>query len=503
MEPSDPSRDPDEFRDQIVANLIDYCDGDDLATTDFDDTAFTATFAGVEKVPYLSEVGMQVYLERDALGSISVTVRMTVEVVNMWEQSVTCDIRGRAMFSFTSTDTGNVSDNLELEIDNFSFLSTDRYPCTAVFDLTPTGSFPVPLADPVVLTNISLTNIRIALSPGVPSAPDEIWDFARLNDTLFDNLAVAAVVGESVQSERYQYASDPRANTVALDWRFSTIPPDMTDIPTLTSVNPLNIAADDDDEPSISYPWETSTAFVRNAPIRSLWELGCISRAEPWRTINLKAFGTTGEYGDGDAAILDQVKLGPFLEMRGKFNVNSPQPAAWRPVLQNVKVGSDSYEEPDTGSAVTDTGADDIVDDPDGILDENGTTNGDAFYNRGQIAQAVTLSDGTGGTQTTDREQEEIIGKIANLLTTRQNYFTIIATSQILRDTGKDLSGLSTQAGDDRIAYQLYTESNLVKFDSGADDWAEILAEQKVMAIVYRDAFRNRFRLERLELLTE
>lgn len=85
-----------------------------------------------------------------------------------------------------------------------------------------------------------------------------------------------------------------------------------------------------------------STAFIRNAPMKSLWELGAIHRAAAWQTINLKdALGADGkryglhdakfhgisdaggipyEYGDG--GILNQVKLSPKAYTSGKLNVN-------------------------------------------------------------------------------------------------------------------------------------------------------------------------------------
>ena len=84
-----------------------------------------------------------------------------------------------------------------------------------------------------------------------------------------------------------------------------------------------------------------STAFIRNAPMKSLWELGAIHRAAAWQTINLKGCSFNGNryglhnakdsavnnasgfsYEDGDAAILDQVKLTPKAYSSGKLNVN-------------------------------------------------------------------------------------------------------------------------------------------------------------------------------------
>ena len=73
-----------------------------------------------------------------------------------------------------------------------------------------------------------------------------------------------------------------------------------------------------------------STAYIRNEPMRSLWELGAIHRGYPNQTINLKQFtekadwATTNKvkYEEGDAGMLDQVKIGPLQFVEGKVNAN-------------------------------------------------------------------------------------------------------------------------------------------------------------------------------------
>ena len=86
-----------------------------------------------------------------------------------------------------------------------------------------------------------------------------------------------------------------------------------------------------------------STAYIANAPMRSLWELGAIHRGRAWQTINLKWAGGIAEnspfsyldnkryenlsdagisYKQGDAGILDQVKLTSATHSSGKVNVN-------------------------------------------------------------------------------------------------------------------------------------------------------------------------------------
>lgn len=91
-----------------------------------------------------------------------------------------------------------------------------------------------------------------------------------------------------------------------------------------------------------------STAVIRNAPMKSLWELGAIHRARPWQTLNLTgasnfvASGSAGgnitaadmvpsnfatwtqstgtDYAKGDGGILDMVKLSDACRAWGKLD---------------------------------------------------------------------------------------------------------------------------------------------------------------------------------------
>lgn len=77
-----------------------------------------------------------------------------------------------------------------------------------------------------------------------------------------------------------------------------------------------------------------STAFIRHAPMESIWELGAIHRGSQWKTLNLsvsdkdrfskardfKDFGGE-EYKYGDGPILDQVKMVNDLKVPGKINL--------------------------------------------------------------------------------------------------------------------------------------------------------------------------------------
>jgi hypothetical protein len=213
-----------------------------------------------------------------------------------------------------------------------------------------------------------------------------------------------------------------------------------------------------------------STGFIRNGPMQSLWELGAIHRGEPWRTVDLKSFSS------GDAKLLSQCKIGPWTITTGKFNANSPLPAPWQVLLSNLRddalyfnpapAGAPSYI--DAVAVVTALGL---------------PAGSGRFVERGQVADFAPLSNYTGAT--TDRERESVIGRIANLLTVRQNYFTVLVHGQSVKDLGAVNPG-----GDD-----------VCRYESGPDRYCRVLAQQKIVATVYRDALRNTFRVERIEYL--
>ena len=90
-------------------------------------------------------------------------------------------------------------------------------------------------------------------------------------------------------------------------------------------------------DPAFSSSSRLSSSYIRHAPMRSLWELGFISRAEAFKTLNLgrtRIFnaGTAynarggGTFAQGDANLLDQIKFSDTADSKdaqGKINVNA------------------------------------------------------------------------------------------------------------------------------------------------------------------------------------
>lgn len=109
-------------------------------------------------------------------------------------------------------------------------------------------------------------------------------------------------------------------------------------------------------DPAYTTATRLSSSYIRHGQMKSLWELSFISRAEAFRTLNLAkvrtfAAGTAAAdrkantFGDGDANILDQVKLSEstdaasdLLYPYGKINLNSTSHRVFEQVFNaNVK----------------------------------------------------------------------------------------------------------------------------------------------------------------------
>lgn len=147
-------------------------------------------------------------------------------------------------------------------------------------------------------------------------------------------------------------AVDPRVNHYPIDWTLKLSEPTEAEYPgtmgekntfdgyvddTTTYYTAPNAVTDGDKEAVSDPVWISSrhlaSAYIRHAPMESLWELGCISRAEPWKTLNLKksrvfASGETQggvKYAKGDANILDQVTLTDKKSRFGLINLNTDE----------------------------------------------------------------------------------------------------------------------------------------------------------------------------------
>jgi hypothetical protein len=527
---------------QIIANLIDYNDTNLAITAGPAGSEETdPTYTGNEKTPYLNEIGI----------NVECTINIQREV-----DGGTGDERFRFIYSFTSQVHaeridiyGSLTSGCSLEILDGSI----NYKYASDYSGTPTevsesmngvtraiggsadayysvfGAGPVWSIDTGWLNwrppnpttpTAEVTDVKVQIRRAKLSYNGTYCDFAKPDyDNSWSEAIPSLVLLDSVSNISDEawfswQANDPRQNLHFGDWAQAKAlkTDDYGNLGTPSAVNAdVSFAADGDAEAGLS-PTTLSTNYHRNDLMKSPWEIGLIHRGAKWETINLKkynsAVGVTklqgiGAYADGDANLLDQIKMTGETQVFGKVNINIAQEDVLKALFQDIYVGTD----PDTpgqiaGNQVDATKAENIAT---AILAANGATGGTAFSSRAQIADVAALTDGTGGTQTTDATKEEIISKVVNLLKTRSiGGNTLVVLGQTIKDVGDDVTvvkeifdtTLGTPAWDTKTVGPC-TYGN---YNQYAD---EIMATSKVLAEVAMDPVTRKWRIVRFEYLPE
>ncbi len=232
-----------------------------------------------------------------------------------------------------------------------------------------------------------------------------------------------------------------------------------------------------------------STAYIRNAPMQSLWELGVIHRGAAWQTLNLKVAGAPGgggsispsdmkqlgnvwdttpgtTYAAGDGGILEQVKLTEETYCFGKVNINM---LAKRPD-EIISEESSRYYDSQMAEALfykirygqeisnfetNPTSGTEIITLPSNLVSALTTNMNRPFasrtqfldwkYSTGSLSNAFGLVDMTSAS---DAQQEEIVGKTINLLKAEPSASNIIQFI-VVAQTIRDLSGSVTRVRPD------------------------------------------------------
>jgi hypothetical protein len=218
---------------------------------------------------------------------------------------------------------------------------------------------------------------------------------------------------------------------------------------------------------------------VKNANLERIGELGRVHAMQPMRSLRLWAPDAASEVGH-DAGLLDLLRIGETTRRRGRVNVNTLQ----RPVLEALFARVANRDPIAAANAVL-----------------NKRAGGVTFTNIGDFFGGVAGV--SGGDVSQDDIEEAAVAKMAELVTVRQNYFTVLICAQAIRDLGdieydRDGDGLAEA----RAAYNVLD----VKYDPdgklvGYVD--KILAERKVVATVYRDAVSNKLRIVQWEYVND
>ena len=297
------------------------------------------------------------------------------------------------------------------------------------------------------------------------------------------------LTGDGVQvagvAEKHSYfdtqANDPRLNLGRNDWSN----PIFSDTEAAVNAtignmnNAINLGTYHDNEkrtdPAYAGNDSISTAYIRHAPMQSLWELGAIHRGAPWQTINLKCAAAQGvrmdRYDYGDGHLLDQVALARGTEnandyVIGMINLNcvatfggSSAPFSFKSLFIDFPVFR-SFAAMNNGNAEGGTIKGDSVD-----SDKNGNMDADAFAK--DLSEAVTYAISKGNylrrtavfptsypssdqmekiipSNVPDAQAEEIFSRVVNLLKWNKQQ-TKRATILVLAQTIKDVGGASLE----------------------------------------------------------
>lgn len=482
-------------KNQIIANLIDYSDSDNIATTD---NAANPTYVGLEQVPYINEILFAAEIISLGGGNYNLQLEAFAELANIYRNAVGAGGHLQIQASVTGNSISGSPVTLTFNWNGLTNIPAKRYDSLSgqIQNLGIGGSNSI--------SNLTLTVTAAKLT----DSSGNLWDFSRTNASAPTTLNVGSTQMINVE------VNDPRDNLDADQWTWGTWAPFTNG--TLGARNAActaPAAGPDNDDEIGNYMGDgpggatdeinISTAFIRNAPMESLWELGAIHRGTPWQTINLKTYNETagntgglGAYTAGDANILDQVKLTDATEVSGRINSNTYLPSTFQGLFGGVTVGG-AYDNPGAGTSLSIAQINQIIGTPGSLtagelLYENGSDpasatdeieGNDPFRSRAEIATATKLSDGSVIAQPTDASQEEIIGKVIALTTVRSNLMTLIVTAQTIKDLPTNFHGGTRGV-----------------YDPGVDI---ILAEQKIKAVLYRDGFSNSFRILRYEYLDE
>lgn len=562
-------------RYQIAANLKDYCDTDSRPTSDVDPGTWSTlpsavgyvhpTYTGNEKTPYINKVGMKISISQDESGSgpysvwANVVISPSIELINVYDSSfgdplmvkIEGSITMRIQVAGVATTASKTQDfNCSINVNPWEWvgghslfkMDSSIGPFETAAQSVTGGSKKVDFE----VTQINFT--KVVLVDGTNG-----YDYTK---NLVGNYASPVLIelnnGAGYRHLWYGFAAhDPRQNLNG-----TTMPSGSTDpndaewlvLTPLETTNPADVLSidasgygapnsantsngaggDNTQAPSDGVDLETgvadpansslSTAYIRNAPMESPWELGFIHRGAKWETINMKKYDTSkafqlatgqingndyipggGAYTAGDANILDQVKMTAKAKSPQKINLCSKADATFDALFSKIKLkptigstmsvssmagGSDAEMLAGVSTIISNVKAKFLT--PDTTTDTNLT--------RASVVDQLLLPLGTTITATTDADQEELIGKIVNLTKVggQSGNFTIIVLSQTIKDIGIANPGevdVWKTPADGSTALKVPCQLGRFDVTSGGDNatWRddaygdEITGEQKIM----------------------
>jgi hypothetical protein len=495
-------------------NYVDI-DGDPIVrpTSDVDPANWKTTepnFTGNEQTPYINKVGVQVEITRkDLTGQSKALLEITpwVGLVNIYQvafptTSLEVEISGKVYFKATGYfgSSPEVSVSFTKTITYGGWSSGLGYSNFGKGSSEP-GETDYVICDPLETLDVDIEKVEIekVILYKNNGASVSCYDYTKRLD---DGGSLSNVFTGAEGSFSYCWygwaVHDPRQNLNKSDWLELTHIKEDNDAKNVLSLtgdgsggnpyigmpnaenssngtgdntnNPSVISSNYGDKESSSDPVGLSTAHIGNAPMESPWELGFISRGVKWQTINLKKYNIYkaiktfdigsnpyipgGEfYKDGDANILDQIKMVPDAKSPQKINLNCSVIDGFKALLTKVKYGCDIDStmsvnsmagiDPTTGAALsgTELAATDVTTIGKAIIEKyESNDNSEERLTRASVVDKLLLTDATTPAlaTVTDAKQEELIAKVVNLtkIGRQTGHFTIIVLAQTIKDIG-------------------------------------------------------------------
>jgi hypothetical protein len=564
---------------QIAANIIDYCDSDDIVTSDVSAAWTTSTspgptFIGLEETPYLNEIGAEIIASLSVgakqagadltMGTaddyytytFDIDLQVTGEQINMYGATfgngATVEIAG----SYTvRASAGSAYDQTY----------TNTFALTATLSSIGSDTYKMSWSDVATQSIVSSHAVDVLASEGSVGAVEDVEisltkavfkyngnnvNFVSLSKSPTGGSALFTGIGGAGASITKHYlvsceVDDPRVSLHDADWPASGFQQAVGDNEsaypgTLQAVNSVVSYATSGDAESSSTPTSLSTAYIRNSVMKSPWEIGAIHRGAKWETINLQKYNTAGtaslgigNYSDGDANILDQIKMTNDTKTYGLVNIKTSNEDVLRALFMGIYVDAD-YANVDanspSGTVISSTNANSLAAVVKSYIVNNSPKN------RAEIVNAAGFDDGAIlSSQTKDAQKEALIGKMVNLTRiAKADIFKIIVLAQSINDTGgpygtnvkikKDLNfdkdttdtiSASDVSALEKIGYRNPVESENFstypsvteetdcqkgKFEAGFD---EIVGEQKIVATVKYDSTNSKWVTLKYELISE
>jgi hypothetical protein len=525
---------------QIAANLIDYNDTNSSATTD-DENA--PTYVGVEKVPYINEIKIDftgetregqwdfnLFMLNFSGPTYTCLIKAVphVELINIYNSP--SDTKLNLSFSYkyqwhfqiwwsfdilfwhiedSTTFTNNTENNISTDIFISSNPKSYAVGSASELDISPPDNT-IPVLSELenafgyksYVTNFQISNVNAKLT----DVNEDFYDYSYIVDatqiptsglTLLDEDTPHGYIGKL---SFHSSISDPRQNLNSTDWdnwifQRESQPANYTYEARNVNSNP-NPGGNTDQEDGVIEPWDISTVYVRNAPMESPWELGAIHRGAAWQTLNLKKYnnennanlGGGSNYSDGDANILDQIKMTQSTYSPGKVNINNPRKTVLEALLYGVIQKGDEYDSMPYDIYDMQNPSTIIIEktqaaaNAESIFTELSNTN---LKTRSELLNnleiVATLTGNTG--QSTDAEKESIIGKIINITDIADapaEIVNLIIVAQSIQDIGS-VNG-----------------SSYGNYDHGID---RITATQKAIATIQKDSITNKFKIVKFEYI--